>query len=515
MLLRFHSMVTQPALLRLGYPGNIAPPDQDTDISRDSMITVDSGTQYTYYIPLKLFNYGGSLVSVILHGTSPAVNNYGNSQLEIESSASNFGILNRGSNRNDTGSRITDGELGTNAHITLIGRVRYEDVDQERSIHDPTNAQILKGVYGVKVVLLFHSIANPAMGGSQSCPGGPLNLSFVHPIPGCTGGYGLTSPGVHYCKCDQDGNFSFDFYINDPTWANYANAELLVTTSNDAANLLSNTGDEVSSYTITSSSSAPCNSWTTFREAYGKCIPCNMTNVIYQSGIDIRLNSPDGSILRNMEFAQEYDNLRPGVSAPQINTEIYPTGGAAGDFYAYHIDLFLSNGGQIGSAFPDHEYGHYCNSLLNGNLNESTQDEFDMTEGFAQFHSEVVRWYASGTYGDYIDQTGDFEQWTFASPYPGSWGSYTGADKAAIFLCNVYDKYDDLGFRSPDYNDSDNDDIGEPLGIFTVMAPSYSYSSISDFKTNLETLFSASENASIDDIYKFTISDRSTLMRPA
>ena len=87
--------------------------------------------------------------------------------------------------------------------------------------------------------------------------------------------------------------------------------------------------------------------------------------------------------------------------------------------------------------------------------------------------------------------------------------------KVACFLCNVYDKYDDPGFRDPDFEDSNNDDIGEPLSIFQVTSPSYSYSSASDFKNNIESLFSATEDSSIEDIYQFTLGDRSILMRPA
>ncbi len=503
MMLRFHSAVTQTATMRLDYPGHIAPPDQDTEIFRDSSISVDSGIEYTYYIPLRLFNYGGSLVSASFSGlgSSPGYENFGYAGLEIESSATSFTVLNHGSNANDFGTSTATGALGNAAHITLIGKVDYFDASQG----------ITRGAYGVTVVLLFHSINNPAYLGIQGCPGsGNLNLTFVHPVAGCDGGYGLTSPGVHWCKCDADGNFSFDFYITDPTWSAYADADLLVTASNDAARLTSDPGDEVSTYTITSASPAPCSSWTTFRQTYSKCIPCNPTSLIYQSGIDIRLNSIDGPILRNMEMAQEFDNLRAGVRPGQIATKI----SSIGYDYAYFDYSYIAfNSQAFSSAYPDHEFGHYCNWLL---CNDNIPGNYDMSEGWAQFHSMVVRWYTAANYGDIIYRAGvtpndDFEDWTFRQDY----ASLEGKDKVACFLCNVYDKYSDPGFRDPDYDGKDNDDIGEPLRIFAVTSPSFPYTSISDFKTNVEAAFSSVENASIDDIYQFTLGNRSILMRPA
>ena len=282
MLLRFHSSVTEPAVLTLGYPGTIAPPNQGTETRRDSNITVDSGTVYTYYIPLKLFGYGGSMVSTVFQGLgiTSAFRNYGYSHLEIESSTTSFRILNLGNNANDTGTMTASGTLSTGAHIHLTGKVDYEDKDQEQSpLYDPSHALVMRGASGVTVVLLFHSI-NVAPGMVQGCPSGQLNRTFVHPIGGCIpSGEGLTTPGVHSCHCDVDGNFSFDFSISDATWANYENAELLVTAKNDAAFLESNAGDEVSTYTIIGTGTT-CSPWTTFRETYGRCIPCNNTALI-------------------------------------------------------------------------------------------------------------------------------------------------------------------------------------------------------------------------------------------
>ena len=290
--------------------------------------------------------------------------NYAYTHLEVESSPSSFRVLNLGHNANDTGTMSSLGTLGLGAHIILKGIVDYNDIAQtvaEDSIigHDTT---IMRGAYGVVVVLLFHTLAGGPLG-MQGCSTDSLNLDFVHPVAGCDTGFGLAIPGIHACKCDANGNYSFDFYITDSTWSNYANAELLVTASNDAAFLRSSSGDEVSTYTINGDGTT-CHPWHTFRETYGLCIPCNTTSLIYQTGDTIQLNSIDGPILRNTEMAREYYILRPGITPPQILTIISSLSGASADFVPGTPPQIQFNPIPYSAAFPDHEFGHYCNWLL-------------------------------------------------------------------------------------------------------------------------------------------------------
>ncbi len=516
MLIRFHANVTGAGVFSMGCTGNIAPPTGGS--GSDSTIAVDSGSEYTYSIPLKLIGYGGSLVEAMFKAISApeGMINYAYTHLEVESSPTRFRVLNLGNNANDTGTMTALGILGAGAHIIIKGVVDYHDIAQSQADsaiigHDTT---IMRGVYGVTVVLLFHPL--PFAGAIQGCSSDSLNITtFTHPVAGCTpSGYGLTDPGIHSCKCDADGNFSFDFRITDTTWANYANAELLVTASNDAARLASDPGDEVSTYTINGSGTT-CPPWHTFRETYGICIPCNNTNLIYETGDTIKLNSVDGPILRNMEMAREYDILRPGVTPPQITTIISALAGADADFSPSIPPYIQFNPIAYSAAYPDHEFGHYCNWLLMDSslLSEFTTDAYNIDEGWAQFHSQVVRWYTRANYGDIIDvgDVQDFEAWTFRSDY----ATIGAQQQVACFLCNVYDKYDDPGFRDPDFDNKNNDDIGEPLSIFQVTSPSYSYSGVSDFKNNIKSLFYTVEDSSIEDIYQYTLGDRSILMRPA
>ncbi len=523
MLIKFHANVTGAAVFKLGFSANIQPPSwSDTETSLDSSIVVDSGTEYTYSIPLKLFGYGGSLLDALFSAdTAPptGIMNYGYNALEIESSSTSFKILNHGSNANDTGTMTAEGSLGSGAHITLTGQVLYEDVDQEFSEYNPpvgtshTRPTIMKGAYGVTVVLLFHSLSES--GGVQDCPTGALDLNFTHPVSGCLS-------GVHYCKCDADGNFSFNFSISDPTWANYGNAELLVTASNDAVLLKSDPGYEVSTYRINGSGTT-CAPWTTFRETYGLCIPCNNTALISQTGIKMSnpLNSIDGPILRNSEMAREFDSTpRVGITPAQILTEITSVATGNDEFVdAYPNPNYLQfDPVPPSSAVVDHECGHYCNYLL---LGGTLPLNHDLKEGWAQFHSEVARWYTRANYGDYIDQTGDFEKVTFDGK------THDGTTQAACFLCNVYDKYNDAGFRDPDYESYDNDDVGEPSAIFSVTRFSYDMANIGTFKDNIETFLGLStedcsatpppalEKCSIEKIYQLTTGDASTPMRPA
>jgi hypothetical protein len=66
---RFTSFVTGPALFDVNfeYPIFIAPLNQDTGVmNSDSAISVDSGSSYSFSIPLKLFAYGYSTIQIFI-----------------------------------------------------------------------------------------------------------------------------------------------------------------------------------------------------------------------------------------------------------------------------------------------------------------------------------------------------------------------------------------------------------------------------------------------------------------
>ncbi len=93
----FQANLTGQAVLHLHFPGYIAPPNQEIgETERDSIVRVDSGAMYSYTLPFKLFQYGGSLVSISLRcpSANPAYKSASSSNVEIIHSPSTFAILN-------------------------------------------------------------------------------------------------------------------------------------------------------------------------------------------------------------------------------------------------------------------------------------------------------------------------------------------------------------------------------------------------------------------------------------
>jgi hypothetical protein len=72
LLLTFTSNIHGAAVVRLNFPGYVAPPNQGVgETYRDSSISVDTGTVYTMAFPMKFFQYGASMVDVMI-STAPS-----------------------------------------------------------------------------------------------------------------------------------------------------------------------------------------------------------------------------------------------------------------------------------------------------------------------------------------------------------------------------------------------------------------------------------------------------------
>jgi hypothetical protein len=72
LLLTFTSNIHGAAVVRLNFPGYVAPPNQGVgETYRDSSISVDTGTVYTMTFPMKFFQYGASMVDVMI-STAPS-----------------------------------------------------------------------------------------------------------------------------------------------------------------------------------------------------------------------------------------------------------------------------------------------------------------------------------------------------------------------------------------------------------------------------------------------------------
>jgi hypothetical protein len=97
------------------------------------------------------------------------------------------------------------------------------------------------------------------------------------------------------------------------------------------------------------------------------------------------------------------------------------------------------------------------------------------------------------------------------------YGRNTSACAFACFLWNVYDKYEDSGFRSIRYNGADNDDVGETSLIwdkFANLDTSTYYTATGTFRDLLKSSVDTSEAVSIEKIYDYLYGD-TTPMRPA
>jgi hypothetical protein len=83
------------------------------------------------------------------------------------------------------------------------------------------------GVYGARVILLFHKKGVAGGAGSACDFSNGLNMSLSHPVTGWV-------QGTHYAIADEAGNFTFDFVTTLGNWYNYWDVELFVTNWNDA-----------------------------------------------------------------------------------------------------------------------------------------------------------------------------------------------------------------------------------------------------------------------------------------
>ncbi len=463
-------------------------------MSRDSLISVDSGIAYTYYFPFKIFDYGGSLIEGSLSPllTVPTLQNNGYSHLEIEHSATTgFNLMY--SFIPDTGTVAFSAPSGGGIMtMSISGKVDYMDQNQGNAI---------KGAYGVSVVLLFH-----AFGSEPGACWFPLHPTFVHPLSGCT-------EHIHKCKVDVDGNFSFSLTVpTGGTWAaHYYDVELFVTNSNDAVFLTGNNGSNQSFVYTDELDGGGCGTLSTFRETFSKCFPLGGAGSSFsQSGVEIRLDKVTGPVLRNAQFSQDYYYDR-GISYSVYPAQIPVLIWDIGDSYADHCncDYFYGsspthieyNAIPNHSATVDHEYGHYSSWTLWGN---HYPDDGTLDEGWANFFQFAVRNYATAKHGDDLDWPTNCEEMPFATPRFGKTTPDIYYDVTSSFLWNLYDSYSDPNFKAPIYDNSDNDDVGEEALFFSTVPRnpvSPQTNSIQQFLVDMQASVGSTEAASMQDIY--------------
>ncbi len=398
------------------------------------------------------------------------------------------------------------------------GKVLYSNADE---------GNVMKGAYGVRVALLFH---DPTVTGSPSPqwpPLGPVNLNFSHPVPGCIGGFGLTTHGTHWCTADVDGNFSFDFYTNNigMLWSHYTDFVLLVTTWNDACSLGNDSYNPfswwpcvatshcnlLSSYTINGLCSA-ISPAKTFQEGSSFAQACPAANLIDSHG-KITLNPVFGGTLRYMQLNWEFDHARLGLYPAQAPTVICPRGGSCNGGGKCDGPKINFTDNSITTHVVSHEYGHH----LNYTIAPQTWLGRDYVEDFGELHQFAARNWMSKVYDEAINWNDDNRE---ECTYSDVANTYYPIYGYASFLWNVYDKYDDAPFRADRYAGRDNDDVGEPLKIFSTVATTLS-STQREFTNDLEQAVSpgwptlSDEATSIEAIYQFNMNSSHPPMRPA
>jgi hypothetical protein len=390
--------------------------------------------------------------------------------LDIKHSAGVLGVYYHGKTPCDTLTSATSPTLGfTPAHITLQGKVVYQDVKQGDQD---------KGAYGVRVICLFHP--KDLTGGGSACPVS-MSTTFAHPVAGWV-------EGTHWSKVDVNGNFQFDFYAPGlGTWSPYWDVVLLVTNWNDAALLTQEEGGGI--YTILGTgypgSLTDCPPiLTTFDQQHYWCNACANINTLAFSGIEIRLDKADGGVLRNLEFSQEFDNIRFGVKptrVPTIMSTKATLGGNTGTWNGTQIRI-LRDGGQS-CYLCDHEWGHRLDSYL------GTINNHEYTEDFAEFHQFCVRNWATKVYGEDLIQWRDNqeENWSsvdLASTSNVRWGatdgySYNPIAGFAGFLWHLYDNYPVSSYKAPAYGTANNDDLSEASVLINLLKSVTSWQSAS------------------------------------
>ena len=308
----FRANITGPSSLHFHFPNVVAPPNRAFgETQRDSSITVDSGYTYSYSIPMKLFSYGSSIIETSVFTADPHLgySNLAYDYVHIEHTATQFVFTTSHSpSRSDAVSYAIESTGGGGGSFHISGSVMYEDLSQPDSID--MRKHRMKGVYGDTVIAVF----------TKADISGGLNPDSIPPLyfpMDC-------SEGLAYGVCDVNGHFQLDCTNGPSVWSAYTNVILLVSTGNAATHVSSDsTGNGY--YSIPTWTFAPIGSACSWRPMKVFAPPhcyihhiVNPTSIItFTADSSIILNSPEGAVLRNMEFCREFDSIRPiGVIPP-------------------------------------------------------------------------------------------------------------------------------------------------------------------------------------------------------
>ncbi|MFA6401037.1 MAG: hypothetical protein WCX31_05350 [Salinivirgaceae bacterium] len=334
--------------------------------------------------------------------------------------------------------------------INIIGTVTYDDAHES-----PVRKE---GLYGGKIYFYFRNSST---------------LKTYHPWQG-------SYKNIHYDNINTNGSFYFGFGMP---------ADL---TGYDQIILLVGSGNPYVSYSLPDGyvMSTDQGDLTTFGDSEGAVLYFNPSNTLVSySGVDIVVNSQDGSLLRNMMFAGELVKQRYNGSIPfsMPTVELVKSASPYHGIFSVDRKWNISPWGYVYftkiTIDPDytnlettsHEYGHYVNyRMWNGNYDSWDEDNSScaVQEGWAIFYSFAARNYANKVYGDGImkDRSNTEEGPFLTNPYGNNSFNYEPAiAKFSSLLWNLYDGYSDGIFKSSIYT-GDNDDLsGYGTRVFEIM----------------------------------------------
>jgi len=326
--------------------------------------------------------------------------------------------------------------------------------------------------------------------------------------------------GVHYSRTDGSGNFSFNFPI-DATLINQLNI-------NEAIIFVARDNEYVALAVSGTTLEYKCNVHVPvfWGNQYSTIAIDHSVPGIQVSNKEIIVNDfKMASSLGMFWYAGKLANLLLGYNLQII--PIYETNASySGQFncsFFYNPYINLNENRNITSynllVTPTHEYGHYLHyHLWNSNCTAWGNSSDATAESFAMFYSYAARHFAykNGfglTTPPGVDTTltlirantnnYDIAPFTnFSSPFSSTYPNHA---RWASYLWELFD-----GHPTFQAVNSDNDDITYPWRVIQTWA---NIRDISNFPNNFKSGLSASENASIDGIYNYTVNDGAMGMR--
>jgi hypothetical protein len=397
----------------------------------------------------------------------------------------------------------TNPSIGTKREIHINGSVTYNDIYNSQGDSKSTYTDVW---------LFFRKI------------GGQPGI-LIHPSP-----FVGNKPveGEHYTKCDDDGDFSFDFeYDLDSLKNGEENATfdviIMVSKENEALWLESPSNhNRVNSLTnlYRTFNSPETMHVRFFKNDFGVKSNYDPNSSANQNGnhqftMTFKLKEDDGSIFRHITLSREFlkefydEETFEDLGMNQIHLINIKGNWCDNSSAAFSSCLNWINGDYIwingysnaASINCAHEYGHYFNKY--NSRFSSTLFSTTCNEGFALFYGWIYRQWLNNQYGDGIEafidncELGPYISFQNANRINGQWvddiedysnrfGNITktrtdvNMSKFACLLSNIYDGTDYNLYSFSQYQGKDNDDInGLRLELFN-----YFYSRKNSTPTN-------------------------------